>query len=110
MENDKPYKEGTIKLTWIDPANYNILKSEMFNSVEEALKAKDRQQLGKNWLLFELGTTDGNKYSWNLLPYGKYNDYVTGMKIRDNVWLRIAGATLTIMGVIYTVKLLSGKR
>ena len=35
---DLPYKLGTIKLTWINPTDYTILESKMFDSVEEALK------------------------------------------------------------------------
>ena len=35
---DLPYELGTIKLTWINPSEYTILESKMFDSVDEALQ------------------------------------------------------------------------
>ena len=92
------YAKGTIKLTWINPKNYSILESEMFKSVSEALANLPKSK-GNNWLIFELIDTDGKKYNWKLLPYGKYKGYLWGMKLRDNPILRYGSVFLMIYGV-----------
>jgi hypothetical protein len=92
-----PYKIGTIKLTWINPKNYKILESKMFNSVSEAL-ANIPASKGNNWLVFELSETDGKKYKWKLLPYGKHKVYVNGMRLRDNPILRYGFIGLALFG------------
>ena len=33
---DLPYKQGTIKLTWIDPNDSTFLKSKMFTNLQDA--------------------------------------------------------------------------
>jgi hypothetical protein len=75
-----PYLKGTIKLTWIDPSDFSVLSSEMFETLEEALKnTKDK----KDWLVFRLKESDGNKYKWELLPYGESKNYINSMKVSD---------------------------
>lgn len=92
-----PYNVGTIKLTWINPKDYKVLESQMFSSVDEAL-ANLPQSKGNNWLIFELSETDGKKYKWKLLPYGKYRGYVNGMRLRDNPILRYGFIGLALFG------------
>jgi len=92
------YAKGTIKLTWINPKNYSILESEMFKSVSDALSNLPKSK-GNNWLIFELIDTDGKKYHWKLLPYGKYKGYLWGMKFRDNPILRYGTILIMIYGV-----------
>lgn len=106
----KPYNTGTIKLTWISPSNYDVLKSEMFDDLETALKAAAKSDLGNNWLVFRLSNTDGKKYEWELLPYGKHKGYKTGMQYRDNLLLRGAAAGLMLLGGIYLFKILTTEK
>jgi hypothetical protein len=98
MAENLPYRDGTIKLTWIEPSNYKVLHSQMFNSVSEALNNLPKKQLGKNWLLFKLTKSDGIKYEWELLPYGQYVGYINGMKLRDNPILKYGSIALMIFG------------
>jgi hypothetical protein len=82
MYETSPYVQGSIKLTWIDPTNYNILNSEIFQTIDEALK----NTKGKNdWLVFRLAESDGNKYKWELLPFGESKNYINSMKTFDFV-------------------------
>jgi hypothetical protein len=45
MNDNLPYGIGTIKLTWIDPSNYKILNSSMFNDIESALAQAPKKKL-----------------------------------------------------------------
>lgn len=112
MKNNLPYSPGTIKLTWIDPNNYKILNSQMFGSVQDALNNTDQiESLGNNWLIFELVQTDGQKYQWKVLPYGKHKGYVNGMKLRDNLFLRYGSILLMVLGAYMLYKLIAnGKK
>jgi hypothetical protein len=42
-------------------------------------------------MLFELDKTDGVSYTWKLLPYGDYKQYLSSMKFRDNKFLFFGG-------------------
>lgn len=97
---EQPYKEGTIKLTWIDPNNYKILNGKMYDTIDEALKNIPKSK-GDNWLIFKLIKTDGNEYNWELLPYGKHKGYEKGMKFRDNKILYYSAISLMFLGGYY---------
>jgi hypothetical protein len=99
VKEELPYKNGTIKLTWINPKDYRILHSQMFDSIAEALSNVPKSK-GNNWLLFELIETDGKKYKWGLLPYGKHRGYINGMRLRDNWILRYSLYGLLVIGGI----------
>jgi hypothetical protein len=101
---DLPYSEGTIKLTWIDPKNYTILNSAMFETIDGAISKAPKDN--DNWLLFKLETTDGLNYTWKLLPYGQYKEYISGMKFRDNPFLYYGTLALMILGAFSIVKLI----
>ena len=102
-----PYKEGTIKLTWINPSDYTILHSRMFGDLDSALKAAESSNLGENWLVFELTNTDGVQYAWKVLPHGKHKGYVNGMKLRDNLLLKYGAIALMFLGTLYIYKLIN---
>ena len=93
-----PYSVGTIKLTWIDPTNYKVLNSQMFNTLSDALASLKGRKLSNNWLIFKLVSTDGVRYKWELLPYGKHRGYLWGMKLRDNPILRYGSIALFLYG------------
>jgi len=79
------YEIGTLKLTWINPQDYSILESKMFNknALKEALEyAKNKP----DWMLFELKRTQDNEYQWKLLPFGEAKRFITSMKWQ-NSWL-----------------------
>lgn len=99
------YKNGTIKLTWINPSDYTILESKMFSSVNEAL-ANIPASRGNNWLLFKLVQSDGTQYKWKLLQYGKWKGYVSGMKFRDNPILKYGSIALIIYGAYSLYKMM----
>ena len=77
MADELPYSKGTIKLTWIDPKNYEILNSAMFETIEGAISKAPKDN--ENWMLFRLESTDGINYTWKLLPYGQYKEYINGI-------------------------------
>jgi hypothetical protein len=101
--NELPYSKGTIKLTWIDPSNYEILNSAMFETIEGALSNVPKNN--ENWMIFKLEQTDGVNYSWKLLPYGQYKEYISGMKFRDNKILYYGALALTIYGAYSVLKM-----
>jgi len=110
MENEElPYKLGTIKLTWVNPKDYTILASKIFSSIDEALKSIPKNIKSNEFLIFELVKSDGISYEWKLLPFGLYNRFVKGMKFRNNKILYYGSMALTIIGIIYTIKLVYSK-
>jgi hypothetical protein len=106
MAENLPYKIGTIKLTWIDPKDYTILESKMFNSVDEALKNIPSEVKENEFMMFELIKTDGNSYEWKLLPYGIHKRFVQGMEFRDNKLYYYGSMGLGVLGAFYLLKLL----
>jgi len=106
VENNIPYEIGTIKLTWIDPHTYELLNGQMFDTVDQALATAKTKKLGQNWLVFELVRTDGNRYEWKVLPYGKHRGYISGMKFRDNLVLRFMAIALMCYGAYCLGKLI----
>lgn len=106
MKEQKPYQEGTIKLTWIDPNDYSVLHSEMFDSVSDALRNLPKGISPENFLLFRLVNTDGKSYEWELLKYGRSKEYLSGMKFRDNKVLYYSTVALIILGVLHLGKLI----
>ncbi len=102
MINEKPYKEGTIKLTWIS-SNDN-LNSKMFDNVNDALKEIKLINDGNNFLLMKLLKTNGVKYSWELLPYGDFRKYKLGKHIIDNKFKYIIGASIFFIGLFFYYK------
>lgn len=103
---DLPYKLGTLKLTWINPNDYTILESKMFDSVEEALKNIPANIKKNQYMIFKLVKSDGVAYEWKLLPYGIHNDFVSGMQFRDNKLYYYGSMGLGVLGAFYLLKLL----
>lgn len=103
---DLPYKLGTIKLTWINPSDYTILESKMFDSVDEALKNLPSNIKKEDFMIFKLIKTDGTAYEWKLLPYGNHSDFVRSMQFRDNKLYYYGSMGLGVLGAVYLLKLL----
>ena len=103
---DLPYKLGTIKLTWINPSDYTILESKMFDSVDEALKNIPKDIKREDYMIFKLIKTDGTAYEWKLLPYGNHSDFVRSMEFRDNKLYYYGSMGLGVLGAVYLLKLL----
>lgn len=103
MISEKPYKEGTIKLTWI--SSDENLNSKMFENINDALSEISSIKDGSNFLLMKLLKTDGVKYSWELLPYGDFKKYAIGKHIMDNKFKYIVGLSIFLIGLfIYNKK------
>jgi hypothetical protein len=106
---DLPYKLGTIKLTWINPSDYTILESKMFDSVDEALKNLPSNIKKEDFMIFQLIKTDGTAYEWKLLPYGNHSEFIRSMEFRNNKFLFYGSLALGVMGAIYVLKLITSK-
>jgi hypothetical protein len=106
---EKPYKEGTVKLTWINPEDFTFLESSMYISVQQAIEASRSKNLGNKYLIMQLESTDGKQYKWKLLPYGEYQGYVDGMRFRNSMPLKIATFALIFLGTLYIYKIISKK-
>lgn len=104
-----PYKIGTIKLTWINPSDYSILESKMFDSVDEALKNLPSNIKKEDFMIFKLTKTDGTAYEWKLLPYGNHSEFIRSMEFRNNKFLFYGSMALGVMGAIYVLKLITSK-
>jgi hypothetical protein len=102
---EKPYKEGTVKLTWISPKDYTTLNSKMFDTRAQAEAYAQELGLGKDYLLFNLAQTDGKAYSWDLMEGGESKNFVNGMKIRDNKFIMASIVVLSAAGAFYLGKL-----
>lgn len=107
---DLPYKIGTIKLTWINPKDYSILESKMFNSINEALSNLPSEIDKNKFMLFQLIETDGKAYEWQLLPFGLHKEFIDGMKFRDNKLLYYGSMGLGLLGAYYLLKLIFSKK
>ena len=103
------YPIGTIKLTYINPSKYEFLHGEMYPDVKTALENANRLSNDEQWLLMELVKSDGKKYSWKLLPYGKYKGYVSGMIFRKNMIFRLIVISIFLFGVYSIGKILNTK-
>jgi hypothetical protein len=108
LEGEKPYSEGTIKLTWADPNDSGVLHSKMFESPDEAIKFVKEAGL-RNWLLFKLRHTESDEYVWDMLDNGKSRAYALSLKINDSLPIKIIGASLIVLGVVYVGKLMMKK-
>ena len=77
------YAIGTLKLTWINPEDYSILESKMFEKKDLNL-ALEEAKTKKQWMIFELIKTQNDNYTWKLLPYGESQRFVRIMKWKDS--------------------------
>jgi len=100
-QETSPYGKGTIKLTWVDKNDNSILHSQMYDSIEEALKNTYDK---KNWLIFKLKQSSNNAYDWELLPYGKNKSYLRGMYISDSPFLKLLIFGLAATGAYFICK------
>lgn len=100
-QEKSPYGKGTIKLTWTDTHDNNIIRSEMFDSLEEALKNTYDK---KRWLVFKLTNSGGDKYEWELLPYGYGTSYKRTMYFADKPILKLVLFGLAATGAYFIGK------
>lgn len=96
------YKEGTIKLTWINPQDFTILNSSMFNDIDSALNNTSDK---KDWMIFQLDKVDNDNYTWKLLPYGKYKSFINGMKFRNSGFYGISIVLISALSIYGLYKL-----
>jgi len=82
------YEIGTLKLTWIEPTDFTILKSQMYGS-DELNKALRDAESKPDWMLFQLQKTENDSYTWKLLPYGTAKTFERSMRIRNSAWYPI---------------------
>jgi hypothetical protein len=77
------YPIGTLKLTWINPTDFSVLESTMFdkNNLAQALKMAKTKP---NFMLFQLIENKGDYYKWKLLPYGEYDKFIYHMKVNNS--------------------------
>ena len=89
------YEIGTLKLTWINPLDYTLLESKMYNktALKEALKDAESKP---DFMLFELVKTKDHSYEWKLLPYGEADRFVRSMQLSKNVYMPYLG--LAVLG------------
>jgi len=103
VRKDTPYPVGTIKLTWIDPEDYSLLNGQMFDSIEDAEKFANENEIGSNWLIFKLVTTNGNRYEWKVLPYGKQDTYKNAVQLFNSKIIKFLIVAVVLLGSYYVV-------
>jgi|LakMenEpi03Aug12_release.lakeMendotaPanAssembly.Ray.scaffolds.fasta_scaffold1724240_2 hypothetical protein len=96
------YNTGTIKLVWFE--NYNLLKSQMFDTIEQALKRAKELKLGSDFMINRLKQNKGDYYEWDVLPYGKYISYKYGMIVTQNKLILGSLTFLAIYGIFKLIK------
>jgi hypothetical protein len=90
------YPLGTLKLTWVNPTNFNILESKMFRVDElPTLMDEAKRTNLKKFLVFKLVETEGNSFKWELQPQGSYKEFNFGMSIYENRFYQVL-----ILGVL----------
>jgi hypothetical protein len=102
------YPIGTLKLTWINPIDYTLLNSKMYaaDNIAEALKDGEIQKAnGGNYMVMQLVSKNKDEYSWKLLPYGTYQEFLTGMQIRDSLFVKVTALAVVSLAVYGTYKL-----
>jgi len=102
------YPIGTLKLTWINPIDYTTLNSKMYaaDSIAEAIKDGETQKAkGSNYMVMQLVTNNKDEYSWKLLPYGTYQEFLTGMQMRDSIFVHVTALAVVSLAVYGTYKL-----
>tara|TARA_R110000823_G_scaffold210295_2_gene340716 strand:+ start:891 stop:1172 length:282 start_codon:yes stop_codon:yes gene_type:complete len=72
------YNIGTIKLVWYSNNDYKVINSLMFNSVNEALIYSKNLS---NFMIMKLTSNEADFYKWEVLEYGDFNKYKSGMFI-----------------------------
>jgi len=100
---DIPYANGTIKLTWVDKESNEVLHSQMFPNIEEALKNTSDK---KDWMVFQLkkyNKDNNDEYTWVLLPHGKFKTYKKAMFFADSTAAKIGITILCIAGTYFIV-------
>lgn len=101
-----PYEKGTLKLTWVDKNDKNILHSQMFDNVEEALKNTYEK---RNWLIFKLIQSAGDGYQWELLPYGQSKSYKRSIFMSENPLIKLLIFGLAATGAYFIGKAIYDK-
>ncbi len=92
------YPLGTIKLTWINPNDFSVLESQMYDPKRLDLALADAK--GKpDWMIFQLTSTTNDAYTWKLLPYGTYKSFIRSMQFRNSVWYSMLLAGGIALGV-----------
>ena len=95
------YKEGTIKVAWINPSNFNELSSTMYSSLPEALESTKSKS---DFMIMRLIENKGDSYKWEVLPYGDYKSYNYGMKISKNPIAQAILGALILFGAYSVVQ------
>jgi len=87
------YQPGILKLTWINPSDFSVLESMMFdkNNLQGALKVAESKP---NFMLFQLTETKGDYYKWKLLPYGEAKRFLFQMKAHHSKMMYFVGLAL----------------
>lgn len=89
------YKEGTIKVAWINPNNFNELSSTMYSDLSSALQATKSK---KDFMIMKLIENKGDYYKWSVLPYGDYKSYNYGMEISKSPIIKVVLGSLIFYG------------
>lgn len=105
-QDTSPYAKGTVKLTWVDKNDNKILHSQMFDSVEEALKNSYEK---RHWLIFKLKQSASDTYNWELLPYGYNKSYTRSLFISEKPLLKLFLFGLAATGAYFIGKAIYDK-
>ena len=100
---DIPYANGSIKLSWVDKDNNEVLHSQIFPNIEEALKNTSDK---KDWMVFQLkkyNKDNNDEYTWILLPHGKFKTYKKAMFIADSTLAKVVITGLSIAGLYFVI-------
>jgi len=98
--------EGKVlnyKLAWVDESNNSVLHSKMYETKEEALfESKDK----KDFMLFSLQKMEDGSYTWDLLPYGNYENFIIGMSAKNFIgkYKHLIFLGLSVGIVIYLIQ------
>lgn len=82
------------KLTWINPQNFEVLESDFYTTLSEAVQASENKE---NWLIFKRLDQQGSYYKWLLLPYGKQRMFMQIMRAQKNIALLILVSVIVLI-------------
>jgi hypothetical protein len=85
---------GRYKLAYIKKGMPDMLYSKMFNDLGDAVAFS--KSISGPWLLMEQVVASGTEYAWDLLPYGKYKEYRTGLKISEMKYAILVGVLIVL--------------
>lgn len=96
-----PSSTNPYKVTYYKPGQPGILYCSFYDQFDDALSFA--KGLSGPYLVFRTHMECNGESSWEMMPYGSYNDYRVGIQIMEYKWL-ILGLMLLVVYITVKIK------